>query len=484
MKKYLLSTAALICLLAAGATASASRTASSSEFEWKPCPKQPGLQCGSLRVPVDWSKPDGAKITIRFNRRPAEQPEQKLGSLFFHAGGPGDGAIWYVEHPDGIFTPAERARFDLIGIDPRGYGASTPIRCGVSTIVPGYTFFPRTAAQFRRMVQHNRAVGESCLKETGPLLGHVDSVSVARDMEAVRAALGISKIDFLGVSYGSLVGAIYAQLFPGHVRSMVLDGALDHQSDLPLLSAVDIAGVEDAFDRFARWCRTAPSCALHGRDVGRLFDELVARADRDPIPVKGAVHPVTGEDIRMNVERGLYFKEPNIYGPDVSWAGLSRGLEKALAGDASYFAMPKSESHTGSEYTTLGIVCADYGTDIESWPEMQRRMQLGRQLAPHLHGASESWYALRCTGWPLKPSNPPRRLDVRGAPPILIVNATHDPSTHYVWAHNLAGQIRGSVLLTRIGDGHTSLYSSHCARQTIDRYLIGGVTPSADAVCH
>ena len=156
----------------------------------------------------------------------------------------------------------------------------------------------------------------------------------------------------------------------------------------------------------------------------------------------------------------------------------------ALHGDATAFAVPhvKAREATG-DYDSVAVVCGDYGSDVQSWAEMRRRLQLGRRLAPHLRGASESWTSLKCAGWPLPPSNPPRRLDVRGVPPVLLVNATHDPSTNYVWAHNLAGQIHGSVLFTRIGDGHTSYYTSRCAQAAIDRYLVTGRTPRPDAVC-
>ena len=160
--------------------------------------------------------------------------------------------------------------------------------------------------------------------------------------------------------------------------------------------------------------------------------------------------------------------------------GRSRRPSGAIA---TAFAVPHVDDPTDSDYDVVASICSDYGSDVHTWAEMRRRLELGRRLAPHLRGASESWTALRCAGWPLPPSNPPRRLDVRGVPPVLLVNATHDPSTNYVWAHNLAGQIRGSVLLTRIGDGHTSYYTSPCVQAAIDRYLVTGRTPRPDAVC-
>src|SRR5262249_42295233 len=154
-----------------------------------------------------------------------------------------------------------------------------------------------------------------------------------------------------------------------------------------------------------------------------------ARADRTPIRVKGAVRPVSGEDIRLATQRLLLFKEPGIFGPDLSWAALSRALKAAAAGNAAGFATPPPTSHTDSSSSELAVICSDSSSSIHTYAEMERRIQLGRQLASHLHGASQAWSVLRCIGWPVKTANPRRHLHVRGAPPILIVNATHDPST-------------------------------------------------------
>jgi pimeloyl-ACP methyl ester carboxylesterase len=462
-----------------------------SRIAWEPCQgaskAAPKVQCGSIQVPVDWAKPGGPKITVRFARRRADSPDRRIGALFFHPGGPGDGGIGYLTSQsadvNAVFSPTLRARFDIIGVDPRGFGESTPVSCGVPLTVAGVTLFPRTPRQFRRLVQHNRALALSCLRETGPLLGHVDAESVARDHEAVRAALGVREVNFLGISYGTQVAAIYAELYPTRVRTITLDAALEHSVSDSLMLAAEASAVEDSFNRFALWCRTAAACALKSRDVGRLYDDLVKRADRAPIPVAGAVRPVNGEDIRLRTQLFLLFKEPSIYGPFASWAALSQLIKAARAGDASAFATFPTDSHTDSGYSELAVACGEYPSSVHTYAEMQRRIQLGKQLAPHLQGASQTWTAVRCIGWPLEEANPRRPLDVRGTPPILIVNATHDPSTTYAWAHGLAEQIQGSVLLTRVGDGHTSYYTSPCARAAVDRYFLTGKAPAPDAVC-
>jgi pimeloyl-ACP methyl ester carboxylesterase len=304
---------------------------------------------------------------------------------------------------------------------------------------------------------------------------------VARDHDALRRALGVRQVSWLGVSYGTQLGANYAQLFPHRTRAMVLDAALEHSLPEGKQVADEIMAAEASFDRFADWCTTAAECALRGQDVGAVFDQLVAEADRTPIPVDGALRAVTGEDIRRETDGKLRFKETSIFGPDKSWAGLSRALAQAIAGDATAFALPPGDGLQNQLDELFGNACVDYVPQVDSWAQMQRREELGRQLAPHLQGASEIWQVNRCIGWPVPVANPPRTLDVRGVP-TLIVHAVHDPSVHYSWAHTLAAQIHGSSLLTRTGDGHTSYYTSPCARAAMDGFLTHPSAP-ADLVC-
>jgi hypothetical protein len=262
---------------------------------------------------------------------------------------------------------------------------------------------------------------------------------------------------------------------------MVLDAALEHSLPEVVQVAGEIMAAEDSFNRFARWCTSSPTCALRGRDVGATFDRLVAGADRHPIPVPGALRAVTGEDIRMGTVGLLRFKEPSIYGPELSWAGLSRALAHALAGNASAFAMPPADVAQDGLFSQLAIACMDYAPQMRTYGQMRQRITMARQLAPHLQGASETWRVNYCIGWPLAPANPPRTLDVRGVPAVMV-HAVHDSSDPYSWAHSLAAQIRGIALLTRTGDGHTSYHTSPCARAAIDQYLIRPQAP-ADRIC-
>jgi pimeloyl-ACP methyl ester carboxylesterase len=455
--------------------------AQSFTIDWTPCPTAATKQCGTMQVPVDWSKPRGGQMTVAVARRPADDPARRVGTLFFNAGGPGDGEVKYVVDNDSYFSATLRARFDIVGVDPRATGGSGRVRCDVPILTPTDTIFPRSEQQFDAMVRHNRAVGRSCLRQTGSLMAHTDTVSVARDHEAARAAMDVEQVSWLGISYGSQLAANYAELFPRRTRAMVLDSALEHSLPENQQVADEMMAAETSFNRFAAWCDTAPTCALRGQDVAAVYDRLVAGADQHPIPVDGALRPVTGEDIRMRTIQLLTWKEPGLAGPDVSWAGLSRGLALALDGDASWFAWPPAEYVQDELAARLAIGCMEYVPQVNNWAEMQQRIQMGRQLAPHLQGAAEVWQVNRCIGWPIPAANPPRLLHVRGVA-TLIVHSVYDPSDPYKWAHGLAAQIHGSAMLTRTGDGHTSYHVSDCARAATDQYLIRPQAP-ADRIC-
>ena len=418
---------ASILLIVGGAQASADPDQTRFKIAWSACEKSPQTQCGTLKVPLDWSKPSGATISLAIARRPAKDPQQRVGTLFFNPGGPGDGAAKYIVMAETIFTSALIERFDLVGMDPRGMENSSQVRCTVPLITPETTVFPKTEQQFQQLVKHNREVGLNCLDKAGDLVRHMDTVSVARDHEALRLALGENKINWLGISYGTQLAANYAQLYPTRTRAMVLDAPLEHSQAEVHQVADEIIAAEDSFNRFADWCPTQETCALRGQDVRAVFDRLVQQADQNPIRVEGALRPVTGEDIRMGTKGTLRLKEPSIFGPDLSWAGLSRALQKAIDGDASAFAVaPEGEPQYGL-HSLFANACLDYAPQVHTYAEMQQRLELGRQLAPHLQGASETWQVNYCIDWPVKPVNPPKTLNVRGVP-TLMIRAAHDPS--------------------------------------------------------
>jgi pimeloyl-ACP methyl ester carboxylesterase len=465
-------------------TARATAPASAPTIAWTPCEGSTVAQCGTLKVPVDWANPHGAQIAVGVARRPAGDPAHKIGTLFYNPGGPGDPADNDVS-VDAVaaltFSPELLARFDVVGMEPRGI-LTTAIRCGVPALTPEDTLYPDTPQEFARMRAHSRELGLSCLEQTGALMRHADTVSVTRDHEALRLALGVDTISWLGLSYGAQLAGNYGELFPKHVRAMVIDGALDHSTPEGVQALEETRAAEDGFNRFARWCDTSTTCALNGRDVAATFDRLVAGANRNPIPVEWSMRPVNGEDIRRGTAEKVTIKDPvALFGPDFNWAGLSRDLKNALNGDASAFAMPPLDLVQSGLFSQAANACLDYDVQVHTFADMRQRIRQARRIAPHLQGASATWQVLRCIDWPIAAVNPAKRLDVRGVP-TLIVNALHDPQTPHGWAVRLQSQIRGSLLLTRTGDGHTSYHTSACAQAAIDAYLVTRRTP-ASLVC-
>jgi pimeloyl-ACP methyl ester carboxylesterase len=487
--------ATLAALVLPAIAQSAQATPLPAALSWSSCgDKAPAaLQCAELPVPLDDADPTGPQIMIGLNRLPAADSAQRIGSLVFDPGGPGGAGtdvVALAARGAPIFSPALRQRFDLIGFDPRGVGRSTPIRCDPAVWNEPVSLFPRDAAGFARLLAHNQALGESCARLTGPLLGHVDTMSAARDIEAVRLALGEGKLNFFGVSYGSMLGAAYAEQFPGNIRTMALDGALDHAMPPAGMLADEARAYEDGLDRFFAWCDATMACALHGQDAARFFDHLVAGADAKPIAAPGCVKSgacrptVTGEDIRLNVQqRFILFRAPLPTLGIGGWPALADALAAAGKGDASALSTRRAIGDHDPAYARLAISCLDWPAMDADFDVVAGRELLGRAVAPHGLGATQTWtIQAGCIGWPAPMVNPPHPADVRGAPPILIVNATHDPSTAYVWAHELHDEIAGSLLLTRNGDGHTSALSPGRTRDAIDRYLISGETPPPNTV--
>lgn len=397
-----------------------------STLNWTACqfPNAPAtLQCASIQVPVDYAHPHGPTTTVTVDRLRATGAHP-VGSLFFDPGGPGSAGTEFVYAESlgrNVFSAATREHFDVIGVDPRGVGLSSPVRCDPALLNRQVSQFPTDEAGFQRLVARNRALGQSCRQLTGPLLDHVDTVSAARDLEALRQALGQGPLNYLGLSYGSQLGSTYAELFPDRIRTLALDGALDHSLSSVTSFKGEAHTYEDSLNRFFDWCAQTTSCALHGRDVGQLFDTLVAAAARQS---------------------------------DYGEAGLN-----------------------GS---TMAIECLDWPSPVRTLGDLQKLQRLGQAVAPRLGGASEFWTLFTgCVGWPSPVVNPTGPIKAVHAPPILITNATHDPETAYPWALHLHGDLPSSVLVTREGDGHTSYLAKGASRtrDAIDSYLATGRTP-------
>jgi pimeloyl-ACP methyl ester carboxylesterase len=449
-----------------------------SRIDWAPCGSA-GAQCGRLEVPLDWAQPAGPAIAIGIARLPASDLAHQVGTLFWNPGGPGAPGLDAVAFfPTIVFSAALRAHFDIVGFDPRGVGSSEPtVACTVPLADPTISQFPRDREEYERLVAHNRAVGESCLRATGPALGHLDTVSAARDVDAIRAALGEQHISWLGLSYGTMLGGQYAALFPDRVQRMVLDGALDHGLSMDRALESETAAVEDEFHRFVDWCDGSVACALHGQDLTGVWDALLAKAERQPVGTAG--QQVTAEQIRYVAQ--FAFNGLPAGGPLVAQA-----IAAAANGDATFFSSLFQAATSGSIATAYrAITCLDFSPQLAGgFVQLQERIEQVRGLAPHMGGSSEMWAVMAsCIGWPIPSVDPQRPFRVAGAPPILVVSNSHDDSTPLAWGESLHRRILGSRLLVFDGDGHTAYRRSGCATTAMETYLTQGVLPAAGTVC-
>jgi pimeloyl-ACP methyl ester carboxylesterase len=459
MRPMLAMAMAMAVVMACGVlTADAMRSAGTDSLDWQTCGDL-GAECAALPVPLDWARPGGDRITVAVSRLTAADPARRIGTLFFNPGGPGGAATSYVRDFASTAFPADLLdRFDIVGVDPRGIGDSVPaIACEQPTADPNATQFPRTPAEFDQLVAYNRDVAEGCRRATGPLIDHVDTVSTARDFEAVRIALGDKQVSWLGVSYGTLLGATYAHLYPGRVRAAVLDGAVDHTVGSRELAVDEARTTEDVFGRFADWCQSDQTCALHGRDVAAEYRALL---DRAPLPAAGFPDGATAAQIGYATYGKLTFPS--------EWSELAKDIDDA-ATDAAAFAA------TGTSSAAYRVItCHDLPTAYVDYEELAARQREVLALAPTTRGYVEGWdIQTGCLGWPIPPANPWARTTGRGKS-VLVVGGTHDPSTPHEWAVKMSSQLRGSTLLTWDGVGHTGYFNDPDTQRREVDYLISG----------
>ena len=476
----------------------ASATAAPAQaLVWRACPYPgvpPALQCATLTVPVDYAHPARGSTHVVIDRLPAADPAHRLGSLVADPGGPGSSGTQLVGREalggSPLFTRGVRDDYDLIGFDPRGVGLSDPIRCSAALFNQPISWFPQTRSAFRRLVAHNRALGHSCERDSGPLAAHDDTISVARDLDAVRAALGEPTLNFLGLSYGTEIGALYAAAFPHRVGRMVLDGNLEHSLDERTMVLDESHAYEVELSRWGTWCDHAKSCSLRGHHPLQAFT-TAGRARRSPPDTCPRMRE--GRLPSARHRPGHPPGRPGSHPVQVSRRHRHRvgpGWPRRSAKPSAVTPPSSAQRRATSDRTRRSPAAGSPSSARTSRPpstrspDCTRSGALVRRRDPLTGGLSQSYgIAAQCVGWPLAAHNPPRRLHVSPQiPPILMVNATYDPSTAYVWAKVLHRQLPHSVLLTRRGDGHTSYLNPGATRMAINAFLVNGTLPKPGTV--
>lgn len=457
------------------------------KLRWRACDRR--FQCARLLVPFDYRRPAWRRFSLPVIRLPAAGPGHRIGSLVVNPGGPGGSGVAYALQARSQVSAAARARFDVVGFDPRGVAGSIPaIHCLTGRQLDAQIATndaPTTAAGRARVVSQSKAFARGCERNSGALLPYVGTASAARDLDVLRAALGDRKLTYLGKSYGTFLGTWYAQLFPTHVRALVLDGAVDPAESAFGMNLVQAQGFQVALRSFTSDCLRRTACPLgHGGTVSaaigrlqRLLNQAAARPLRSDISGQPGYSPL----LLNGIAAALYSK--------AYWPYLREGLTGAFAGNGTVLVVLGDllvERRRNGQYSNLveaetAVDCVDrpWPRSLAAW----RSAAAGAAKAAPQFGATIMWGSLSCAYWPVR-SAPAVRLRGAGAPPVLVVGTTRDPATPFRWARALAGDLRSGVLLGWNGDGHTAyMMGSACVDTAVDRYLIDLVPPHNGTMC-
>ena len=525
---------AVLALLLSGAASSAQDVAPKSlgtngasvpKIRWEPCPKSvaPGrYECAKVGVPLSYRNPDGKKITLALGRLRATDQKRKIGTLFWNIGGPGGSARIPPE-----FSKKLHERFDLVGFDPRGTNASTPLKCFTSNRQAQETFgqpFPATRKQVPPFFAASKRGTQHCESNAGPIISHMSTANAARDLDLLRRAVGDEKMTYLGYSYGTFLGATYANLFPGKVRAMTIDGVIDpvewttgetfRESTQPFTYRMHIInGTQDALETFLRECAEAGPgrCAFAERGAGQgellaKYYEILDRLYQGPVKVTdgGGISKVTYQDAVLTTLSRLYHAK---YAPE-----LARFLEnlheatqaserKKTAAAAPpevdvpevpipRFERPESLTAQPTDYLGLewffGVSCLETSNppSVAAWPPYAEKAD---QQSPGF-GAHWTYSSTPCATWPAE--DPDRYWgpwDKGTASPVLVVgNRLGDPATPYEDARTTANRrLADARLLTLDSYGHTAAYGeqSRCINTQVNRYFVEVKLPPKGKVC-
>ncbi|MDT0167325.1 alpha/beta hydrolase [Actinotalea sp. AC32] len=454
---------------------------------WEECGD---AECATVRAPLDWDDPEEGGIDLALKRHRATGPaDERIGSLLINPGGPGASAVEYVDYAvESSFSDRLLAAYDVVGFDPRGVGSSSAVECGDDAGVDEFLTSYRAIedqASLDAAREEVRAFGERCVEDTGPLIGEIDTVSAARDLDLLRALLGDEQLHYAGFSYGTFLGAVYADLYPDRVGRLLLDGALDPSNSVEELVIGQAEGFEDALRAYVEYCLAGQGCPLTG-DVDDGMAQIAALMDgiaERPLRAGG------GRD--LNLTMAFYGLVVTLY-DDESWSYLTMALEEALGSDSGEVFLqlanlyldrePDGTFGTNSMIAFTAINCLDYPAEELSYDELEALAAQVEEVAPTF-GRTFVMDA-GCESWPVEPVGERDTVDAPGAAPILVVGTTGDPATPYEWSVALAEQLESGTLLTWEGEGHTAYgRGDACVTETVDAYLVDGVVPEDGAVC-
>lgn len=440
---------------------------------WTDC--QGGMQCGTVLVPLDWDQVDGQAITLKMKKRPASGDKQ--GTMFINPGGPGGSGQDYVDGFDASGFPG----YDIIGWDTRGAGASTPVVCASNEQMDKYNaadISPDDDQEFNALGNAQKEFADWCREKSGGLLDHISTIDTVRDLDYLRHLVGDQHLTYLGVSYGTFIGSVYAELYPKRAGRLVLDSAVNITDKETVIQAM---GFDLALKEFGAWCAKNSECP-YGDSQDAVVKNLTDWfADLDQNPIKGATQTLTQNDGVLGVASFLYSGEQ-------AYESLMNSLRFAREGNEPRFLLLaagwlKGKDENGNygslAFSFPAIACAD-STD-EGAAEVRPDWDKAKKLAPIF--GTYMGPGMQCTYWTAKPMDQ-LKLTGTGAPPILVLGATGDPATPYEQAQWMAEQLDSGVLVTWKGAGH-GVYSlgNECAKKAVQDFVNKNTVPADGLTC-
>lgn len=455
---------------------------------WTNCAE--GMQCADVYAPLDWNDPAGERITLALVKQPATGGDP-IGSLFVNPGGPGASGIDYVkDNINGAVQPDVQRAYDVIGWDPRGVGQSTPVTCLDASEMDDYLFGYEKTDDLTEgsdewidaALEETAEFGKACEERTGALLGHVDTASTVQDLDMLRAIVGDPKLNYLGYSYGTFIGALYADAYPERVGRLVLDGAMDPAADLSDVMREQTRGFELALRAYVTDCIGRNMCPFSG-----TVDEAMAKIGQmlDRVDAK----PLQGSDGRMLTSGTMLTAIITPLYSESNWSYLDQLFRTVNKGDADvalsladfYYDRQGGSYLNNSTESFSAINCLDYPNALD--PErMRAEAKELAEIAPTI-GRFQGYGDVSCASWPFPGVSERTGVTGAGADPILVVGTTGDPATPYRWAESLADQLESGTLVTYEGEGHTAYGKSSCINKVVDDYLLTGAVPDGDPRC-
>ncbi|MEU5185902.1 alpha/beta hydrolase [Streptomyces klenkii] len=473
-------------------------TASAAPLRWTPCPppsaaqgasldgKAPGKdwECAKLPVPLDYAKPGGETIELAVIRAKARDKGKRLGSLVFNFGGPGGSGVATLPGLAPSYDKL-RDRYDLVSFDPRGVGDSAAVRClgdketDAANQIDGT---PDDAEEERAALASNKAYVDACAKNSAKVLPYVDTISAARDMDRLRAALGDAKLNYFGISYGTELGGVYAHLFPKNVGRAVLDAVVDPTQDPVEGNLGQTKGFQLALSDYLKDCAaSAQAAACPTQDS---IVSLLKKLDGQPLPTRQG-RKLTQDEAVSGIASALYSKD--------TWKYLTQGLQEAMNKGTGNTLLVLYDLLSGrgpdGRYSNLqpanrAISCADAQQRYTA-ADVKGRLPEFRAASP-VFGEAAAWSLLSCTGWPVEGKWKTIDVSAEGSAPIVVIGNTGDPATPYAGAHRMAEGLGKGVAaeVTYKGEGHGAYNSGNaCMVRTVNDYLLEGKVPAGGTTC-